>query len=114
MNFLDNITFRRNRSKSETKTNDTEENSSLTNSPIDGTTTSLPDISDDEDEQITKLKQQLEQLTLELNSAHNEIESLTLENMKLNHLNQELQKQNALYKKVACSPAKLKLQTPNK
>lgn len=112
MNYLGNITFRRNRSKSETTTNEADEDILLTNSPIDGTSTSLPDISDDEDDQSTKLKQQLEQLTLELNSAHNEIESLTLENMKLKHHNQELQKQNALYKKVACSPAKIKPQTP--
>lgn len=112
MNVLENITFRRNRTKSETTTNDTDPDILLANSPIDGTTTSLPDISDDEDDQSTKLKRQLEQLTLELNSAHNEIESLTLENTKLKHHNQELQKQNALYKKVACSPAKLKSQTP--
>lgn len=111
MNFLENITFRRNRSKSETNIDENDITIS-TNSPIDGTTTSLPDISDDEEDQITKLKLQVEQLTLDLNAAHGEIESLTLENSNLNRLNQELQKQNSLFKKVACSPAKLKPQIP--
>lgn len=112
MNFLENITFRRNRAKSESNTNDENEITVLTDSPLDGTATSLPDISQDEDDHITGLKLQLERLTMELNGAHKEIESLTLENMNLTRLNQELQKQNELYKKVTCSPIKIKPQTP--
>lgn len=108
MNFLDNITFRRNRTKSDSNTTSIE-NESLTSteSPIDGTTTSLPDISDDEDNQNTQLKKQLERLTTELNSAHNKIESLSLENTNLMRINQELLEQNEHYKNMTCSSSKL-------
>lgn len=109
MNFLDNITFRRNRTKSDSSTTSIANVSKTsTESPIDGTMTSLPDISDDEDNQTIQLKKQLERLTTELNSAHNKIESLSLENTNLKRINQELLEKNEHYKDMTCSSPKLK------
>lgn len=113
MNFFDNITRRRPR----THTENTDE--STDNKILDGTTNSLPEISDDENnDELEKLRNQMDSLALQLNSAHSEIESLTLENNNLRQLNKELIKKNDLYKQVTFnSPIKknkMKTPTPKK
>jgi hypothetical protein len=101
MNFLENITFRRNRTKS---------NSIITESTceeiMDGSSNSLPGISQDGDTelQLIMYKEQIEKLTTELNSAHNEIELLSTENNNLKRINEDLVKKTELYKKVTQSP----------
>ncbi|KAF9407876.1 hypothetical protein HW555_012247, partial [Spodoptera exigua] len=57
-------------------------------------------MSDDEDDLVKKLREQITHLTLELQSAHSEIESLSLENSNLKSLNEKLSKNNDLYKKI--------------
>lgn len=104
MNFLENITFRRPRTKSDSML--TNENELNTTNIVNETATSLPEMSDDEDDEIKKLKEQVFNLTLELQSAHSEIESLSTENSNLKKLNENLTKKNDLFKKVTSSPAK--------
>ena len=106
MNFLDNITFRRNRTKSDSNSSIVNESITSTESHIDGTTTSLPDISDDEENQSNQLKKQLERLKIELKSAHINIEALSLENTNLKRINQDLLEQNEYYKNMTCSSSK--------
>lgn len=111
MNFFDNITFRRKRSNSDcNKTNVSEVSSEI----LDGTTSSLPDISNDETELSKQLQERIEMLELELKSAHQEIEILLLENKDLKYSNEELLKKNELYKKVTQSPSKPRTTTPKK
>lgn len=104
MNFLENITFRRTRTKSDSILNDSE----VTGTMLNETVTSVPEMSDDDDNEIKTLRDQITNLTLDLQSAHLEIEQLTLENNNLKTMNVNLSKQNELYKKVTCSPVKLK------
>lgn len=102
---LDNITFRR--AKTQLHISHSNNESDMSIDTLDVTTCSLPDISSDiNNEQITCLLQKIEQLQIELNSAHAEIESLCLENRQLSKNNQELTKKNALYKKIGNSPSK--------
>lgn len=107
MNFLENITFRRARTHSDT--NDQSVNLSET---LEGTTSSLPDISDDYIEEKNKLQEQNEELSLQLKSAHAEIETLLLENKGLKQQLSELTKNNDLLKKITHSPVKPKVATP--
>lgn len=90
MNFLENITFRRARTQSDSK------DISCTVSTLDDTVSSLPDLSTEDgyDTLLSKYKEQIDALTSRLNSAQTEIESLTLENNKLKELNNELIKKN--------------------
>lgn len=112
MNFLDNITFRRTRTKSDSILNDSEVIAATPT--LNETVTSVPEISDDEDDLVKKLREQITHLTLELQSAHSEIESLSLENSNLMSLNEKLSKNNDLYKKVTLTPAKLKSSSSKK
>ncbi|KAL4719864.1 hypothetical protein ACJJTC_004945 [Scirpophaga incertulas] len=99
MNFLDNITLRRHRTKSESIVTET------SIEEVDDSISSMPDISEDGDtEQLGILREQIEKLTTDLNSAHREIELLSLENNKLKKSNEDLLKRNNLYKKVTQSP----------
>ena len=86
MEFLENITFRL-RKRATSLSNDTLNESTLNsaNSPLDGTSSSLPpNISDDEsDEEIIQLRNELQKVNLQLSAAHDEINNLSLENMKL-------------------------------
>lgn len=88
MNFFDNITFRKAKTLSMT------ENSSSTSpnsSKIDGSTCSLPNISNDEiDVEVQQLQSQIQQLNLQLNSAHEKIQNLNLENNSLKKTVHEL------------------------
>lgn len=115
MNFFENITLRRTRTKSDsnTVTNET------INSTFEDTNTSLPDLSNDDitdvkQQQITKLKDQIDKLVLDLNSAHQEIESLSLENSHLKQVNLDLQRKNDLLTKLNSPIKKLKKSTPLK
>lgn len=112
MNFFENITFRRARSNSDNnKTNV----SGVSSEILDGTTSSLPDISSDEIDITQQLQNQIKTLEIDLKSAHTEIETLSLENNNLKRKNDELMKKNELYKKVTQSPiAKQKSPTPKK
>ncbi|KAH9639576.1 hypothetical protein HF086_008997 [Spodoptera exigua] len=78
MNFLENITFRRPRTKSDSML--TDENELHTTNKTNETITSLPELSDDDDDEIKKLKEQVLNLTLELQNAQSEIKSLSIEN----------------------------------
>lgn len=98
MNFFGNITQRRNRRVSETKSEDF----NLTNSELDGTTSnSLPNLSDAEDsEEILQLKKQIKELTLQLETAHREVESLNIDNTNLKKTIEDLTKKENIYKKL--------------
>lgn len=54
------------------------------------------------------MQDQIADLTLNLQSAHLEIDELTLENKNLKTLNESLTKQNELFKKLTYIPTKLK------
>lgn len=109
MNFLDNITFRRNRTRSEP--ND-DESDIILSQTLNCTTSSLPEISEDEDTpQLKILKDEIASLTSQLASAHEEIEKLSLENCNLKKLNGEYNKRNDMYKKIVNSPGKIKSKT---
>lgn len=111
MNFFENITFRRARRNSEAnKTNESEVSSEI----LDGTTSSLPDMSNDEIDLTQQLQSRIETLEINLKSAHKEIETLLLENSNLKRRNEELLEKNELYKKVTYSPVKQKSNTPKK
>lgn len=110
MNFLENITFRvrgnrRTRSMSDSQSNI----SQIESEKLNDTATSLPERRNDDTydhELITKLKEQVEKLTLQLSSAEEEIEILLCENSNLKQSNQELEKKNELYKKITNTPTK--------
>lgn len=109
MNFLENITFRRKRSSTSNQ-NESESTSQI----LDATVNSLPDLTDDEETDLVKgLREEIDNLTIQLSSAHLEIETLSLENNDLKNNIKELSKKNEFYKNVAQSPAK-KMSTPKK
>ncbi|KAG7305369.1 hypothetical protein JYU34_009432 [Plutella xylostella] len=110
--FLDTITLRRRR-RTRTVSNDTVENAENSNLSLNGTTNSMPLISDDEDDQIKTLKDQIESLTIELRTAHEEISTLNLENTELKGNIEKLKKDNDIMKKVTNS-LKSDITTPNK
>lgn len=60
----------------------------------DVTTSSLPDLSTDLNEQVSNLAHKIEQLQIQLNAAHYEVEKLSLENSGLKRTNQELLRKN--------------------
>lgn len=105
-NLLGNITFRRQRAKSESPSHN---ESVLYQDTADMTSNSLPEISDDDNNDNTiMLKNIIEALELELKSAHSEIERLIIENCSLTKSNDELLKKNTLFKKITSSPVKHK------
>lgn len=118
MNFFENITMRRRRTR--TKSDSITAINESQNETFDDTVNSLPDLSSDcnndsQQQQIRKLKEQIDNLELELSSAHQEIESLSLENNNLKQVNFDLQGKNEMYKKLIQSPVKkLKNSTPSK
>lgn len=90
MNFFENITFRKTRTQSTSEILSNDE-SSTNNSKIDVTTSSMPNLSCDENNiQIQELKEQIVQLTLQLNSAHEEVNNLSIENLELKTTIQKL------------------------
>lgn len=114
MNFFENITFRK---KSNTRTKSTEsscddENSSV-NTTLDGTSNSLPNISTEENVQITELKQKIEELNMQLNSAHEEINNLSIENSELKKTISNINSKHEFLKK-ATRKLTQNIGTPNK
>ncbi|CAG9089082.1 unnamed protein product [Plutella xylostella] len=106
------ITFRRRqRTQSESKPAEDENNASK--STLDGTTSSMPSFSEEEDDIIKELKTKIEILNRDLKAAHDEITNLNLENTELKNTVQSLQKENNMYKKVTNS-LKNDLVTPKK
>lgn len=113
MNFLENITFRRKRSRGSESNHD--DSNSGNNTTLNCTTNSMPEMSeDDENNQIKILQDKIDDLTSQLNSAHREIEILSLENSSLKQSNEDLSRKNNLYKQIARSPIKQKSTTPKK
>lgn len=100
MNFFGNITQRRNRKVSETKSEDS--NSNITDSELDGTTSnSLPNISDDDDcDTIVELKNKIKDLTSQLEAAHKEVDNLNIDNSNLKQTIENLTKREHIYKKL--------------
>lgn len=97
MNFFENITFRKTRTRSVT---DVSCDNSINHSNLDGTTNSLPNTSEDENcTQIQVLKEQIEQLTMQLISAHEEINNLSIENSELKKSITEITSKQANLKK---------------
>lgn len=112
MSFFENITFRRTRTKSDCES---KINVEKIHDNFNDTCSSLPNISDDNFDDVQKLQEKIELLNAELSSAHNEIQTLSLENTELKRQNEELQKKNELYKKITNSPiSKSKGNTPKK
>lgn len=114
MNFLENITFRRTRTKSDSNAN---ASGGLLNETLDDTGNTLPDLSSSDDTELeltTKLKARITKLQQDLNDAHLKIGSLLMENDNLKQINQDLLKKNDLCGKNSNSPAKIpKILTPN-
>lgn len=110
MNFFENITLRRNRSRRSESNHDESNNTTL-----NCTTSSMPEMSEDEENsQVKRLQDKIDELTSQLNSAHKEIEILSLENSSLKQNNEDLLKKNNVYKQIASSPVKHKSTTPKK
>lgn len=103
MNFLENITFRRNRTESVLSE---ESNISLTQQ--NETANSLPELSDDEVVEIQKLRKRIESLEAQLNLAHTEIEALSLQNNELKRCNDDLKtkKKKSTLKSNQSTPVK--------
>lgn len=99
MNFFENITFRKKQRHSMTEISFDETNANSTK--IDGSTSSLPNLSADDDTLlIQQLKLQIEDLTSKLNSAHEEINNLSLENCELKKSLSEVTSKNEVLKKA--------------
>ncbi|KAL0860061.1 hypothetical protein ABMA27_010376 [Loxostege sticticalis] len=95
MNFLDNITFRRNRTKSDTMMNKTDSEMSKSFEETNNSVTL--DLSDDDVTENNKLKKRIEELEAELKNALMEINILSLENTRLRVCNEELKNNNDLH-----------------
>ncbi|CAH0700235.1 unnamed protein product [Spodoptera exigua] len=108
----ENITFRRNRNRtcSDTALND----SDIISDTLESTVNSMPELSQDENEQLTLLKTKLLDLESQLQSAHHEIELLSAENSQLRTANEDLMKKNEVLSKITSSPIKQKYNTPTK
>ncbi|KAG7296964.1 hypothetical protein JYU34_019878 [Plutella xylostella] len=100
MNIFENITFRRKRSGSEGNCESNNTMTTVSDRTIDGTTNSLPDTSVENDERYCELEQQIKQLTLELNTAHQEVQNLNLENSQLKRTIEDLSKKQDIINKV--------------
>lgn len=116
----ENITLRRKpRTRTQSESNldySLQNESAILSDPLEGTTSSLPDISDDDIlDEVKPLKDRIIMLEMQLNSAHEEIESLLQQNSSLKSKNEELITKNQLIKKVTLSPVACKrLTTPKK
>lgn len=114
---LNSITFRRGGQRSQTKSeseNHSDNNEAdATKTSLDYTSTSMPAMSDDEDDQIKELKCKIEELSLQLNIAHEEIKNLNLENAELKLTITNISKDNEMLKKATDSLKNVQI-TPRK
>lgn len=75
---------------------------------LDGTSCSVPEISEDEDtDTIIKLKEQVDSLTTKLNSANDKIDTLIIENSDLKLKIEDLLRNDKIHKNISHSPMKL-------
>lgn len=111
MNQDGNVTFRRAQARAYSDNiYDSSEKCTL-----DDTLHSVPGISEDEDNDIiVNLKKQIDNLTSKLCSANGEIDALILQNEKLKQENEDLNRNNPLYKQIATSPINSPIKTPKK
>ncbi|XP_063895051.1 uncharacterized protein LOC135118052 [Helicoverpa armigera] len=111
MNFFENITFRKARTLSLTEISDEHSSNNL---EIDGSASSLPNISNNENnEYVQELQNQIEQLTSQLNSAYEEIKNLNIENTELKKSLKVVTNKNDVLKK-ATKKLTGEVQTPRK
>lgn len=101
MSFFGNITFRKNRPHSESEVTAEEINASETT--VNASTSSMPEISDDEEESRKQLESEIKLLKQQLQTAHEEIINLNLENSQLKTDILELQKKQEICHKVTKS-----------
>lgn len=106
MNFLENITFRRTRTHSDSNNLNEQMSTTLDETDLDESlSNSLPDLSKTQETNLViSLREQIEVLQLKLNRAHKEIESLSKENLNLREVNQNLTKKNDFYKTITSTP----------
>lgn len=112
MNFFGNITQRRR----QRRRSDTNEELNVTNelsSTLDGTTSSMPNMSDDDNDETRNLRLEIEKLQLELSTAHEEINNLSIENTELKKALKESTSKNQTVIKAA-KLLSSELLTPNK
>lgn len=121
MEFLENITYRKREASQQavarTLSNTTinEDSCCLNNSTLDGTSISLPNLSDDEnDARILGLKNEIAILKLELSTAHEEINNLSLENTELKKTIKDISTKHDIIKKATKKLTSEISTTPNK
>lgn len=115
MEFFENITMRmRPRAKSFSNEKIEDCDSDSKNSTLDGTTSSLPNISNENDEQILMLKTEIENLRTQLNAAHDEISKLSLENMELKQIANDINSKYEIMKKATTKLTSELVSTPRK
>lgn len=111
-----NVTFRRPRPRTQSESPTIIDSDNVIPNTLECTTNSMPDMSEDEDEdKVMLLREEIKNLVKQLESAHKEIELLSVENSTLKLENDNLIKKNNVYKKVATnSPNKSRQNTPRK
>lgn len=118
MNFFDslNVTFRRPRPRTQSESSIINGSGNVIPNTLECTTNSMPEMSDDDEgDQVKLLREEIQNLTKQLESAHKEIELLSVENSTLKSDNDKLIRKNNMYKKVATnSPSKSYQNTPRK
>nr|XP_049706653.1 uncharacterized protein LOC126056748 [Helicoverpa armigera] len=109
MSESSNVTVRRGRVHSMSDIDD-----SFADQTLEGTTYSIPDLSDDDDDLVTKLKKNIHDLTIQLNSANGKIDSLSLEIDKLKKENENLILKNSLNEQITSTPIQSPTTSPKK
>lgn len=99
--FFGYITQRRQRQRRHSDTNTNEDLNITTDLNNCTSSNSVPEMSDEEQcDEITQLQNKIKELTLGLEAAHAEVESLNLENTQLKKTIDELTKKKNIYKKI--------------
>lgn len=99
MSFFGNITFRKkNRTQSESHETDEESNPSKNNTYA--SINSMPELSDEENEEMKDLKSEVIKLKNELKVAHNEIANLNLEIEQMKSQMNDMSRKNIICRKV--------------
>lgn len=113
MNFFENITLRSKRRRSDPEVLTFEDDSS-TDSTIDGVAnSSVPNIIDEENELIEDLKRQIKILNSQLQTAHDEINNLSLENTELKKTMESMNSKHKIIEKATKRLAS-EIRTPRK
>lgn len=113
MNFFENITLRSQRRRSDTEILTFDDDSS-NDSTIEGATNcSVPNIIDEENEIIEDLKRQIKELNSQLQSAHNEVNNLSIENTELKKTIESMNSKHKMMEKATKRLAS-EIRTPSK